>query len=58
MYQVGDVMCDAVLYYSKEMEKFDKQYFFKRLQGLYGVVEQLESWVLNNSASGRKYGHG
>lgn len=46
VYQVGDVMCDAVLYYSKEMEKFDKQYFFERLQGLYGVVEPLESWYL------------
>ena len=46
VYQVGDVMCDAVRYYSKEMEKFDKRYFFNRLQGLYGVVEPLESWYL------------
>lgn len=46
VYQVGDVMCDAVLYYSKEMEKLDRKYFFGRLKGLYGVIEPLEKWYL------------
>lgn len=46
VYQVGDVMCDAVLYYSKEMEKQSREYFFNRLQGLYGLVTPLDKWYL------------
>ena len=46
VYQVGDVMCDAVMYYSKEMEKLDRKYFFSRLNGLYSAIEPLERWYL------------
>ena len=46
VYQVGDVMCDAVLYYSKEMEKFDKHYFWNRLKGIYGTIKPLKKWYL------------
>ena len=46
VYQVGDVMCDAVRYYSGQMEKQSKEYFFDRLQGLYGAVAPLDKWYL------------
>lgn len=46
VFQVGDVMCDAVLYYSKEMEKYTKEYFFQRLHGIYGQIGLLENWYL------------
>ncbi len=46
VYQVGDVMCDAVKYYSKEIEKYDKKYFIKRLHGLYKPAEIIDSWYL------------
>lgn len=46
VYQIGDVMCDAVMYYSKEMEKLSKQYFADRLEGIYGKVELGDSWYL------------
>ena len=34
VYQVGDVMCDAVLYYSQLIEEKGREYFFKRLEKL------------------------
>lgn len=46
VYQVGDVMCDAVLHYSKEMMKFPVEYFFDRLKGLYEDVNPLSEWYL------------
>lgn len=46
VYWVGDVMRDAVLYYSKEMKQYNKKYFFDRLQGLYGSAIPLKEWYL------------
>lgn len=46
VYKVGDVMCDAVLYYSQEMEKYPPKYFFNRLRGLYGSIEMVSEWYL------------
>lgn len=46
VYQVGDVMCDAVLHYSKEMRKLPKEYFWNRLKGLYTDVKPLKEWYL------------
>lgn len=46
VYNVGDVMCDAVLYYSKKLDSFDKEYFFGRLNGLFGKVNSIEKWYL------------
>lgn len=46
VYNVGDVMCDAVLYYSKKMEQMNPEVFFSRLQGLFGKVEVPNSWYL------------
>lgn len=39
VYNVGDVMCDAVLFYKKELEKYSPDYFFSRLDVLFGQVE-------------------
>ena len=46
VYNVGDVMCDAVLHYSREMEKNPPSFYFSRLQGLFGPVEPVERWYL------------
>lgn len=46
VYQVGDVMCDAVLYYAREMEKHSDKYFFDRLKGLYERPEVPDRWYL------------
>ena len=46
VYQVGDVMCDAVRYYSKKMEKLPKTYFYSKLKYLYGWEAKLDNWYL------------
>lgn len=46
VYNVGDVMCDAVLYYSKEMEQYDKKFFFSRLKGLCDGADVAKGWYL------------
>ena len=46
VYQVGDVMCDALLYYAKNMEQYGKDYFTGRLKGLYGSASKLSQWYL------------
>ena len=40
-------MCDVVLYYSKEMAKHTHEYFFSRLNVLYGqAMEKLNIWYI------------
>lgn len=46
VYNVGDVMCDAVLYYSKMLDEKPADYYFSHLQGIYVDVEPVESWYL------------
>lgn len=46
VYQVGDVMCDAVLHYSREMERVEPAVFFGRLTGLFGPVAPCARWYL------------
>lgn len=46
VYNVGDVMCDAVLYYSKMLDEKPADYYFSHLQGIYADVEPVESWYL------------
>lgn len=46
VYQVGDVMCDAVLYYSKMLEEQSREYYFKQLKGLFGDVPLLDKWYM------------
>lgn len=46
VYQVGDVMCDAVRYYSKKMESMPKEVFVNKLHFLYGKRDIAERWYL------------
>ena len=46
VYQVGDVMCDAVLYYSRIMERQDAAFYFKQLEGLFDKVMVPEYWYM------------
>lgn len=45
VYNVGDVMCDAVLYYSRLIEQQGRNYFFKRLEKLTSQPDP-EKWYL------------
>lgn len=46
VYNVGDVMCDAVLYYDKLIENNGRSYYFNRLEKLYNQ-ETPEKWYLS-----------
>lgn len=47
VYNIGDVMCDAVLFYSKLMEQHERSYYLNRTRGLYGEVDNnIEEWYL------------
>lgn len=46
VYQTGDVMCDAVLYYSQMMEDNDKEYYFQQLQGLPQSLDIPKRWYM------------
>lgn len=46
VYNVGDVMCDAVLYYSKMLDEKPAEYYFSHLHGIYEDVKPVESWHL------------
>lgn len=46
VYNVGDVMCDAVLYYSRLLEKHSKDYYFHHLEGMYDKIDVVQSWYL------------
>lgn len=46
VYNIGDVMCDAVLYYSKQLSQKSSEYYFSHLVGLFGEIELVEGWYL------------
>ena len=46
IYNIGDVMCDAVLFYSIEMEKQSRDIWFSRLRKIHGVHEPINKWYL------------
>lgn len=46
VYNIGDVMCDAVLFYSKEMEKVSRTKWFSRLQMIKGSMDRVDKWYL------------
>lgn len=46
VYNIGDVMCDAVLYYSKQLSQKSSEYYFSHLVGLFGEIEPVEGWYL------------
>lgn len=47
VYNVGDVMCDAVLYYSERLDNKPSEYYFSHLEGLYGNIDPVEKWYLS-----------
>lgn len=44
IYQVGDVMCDAVQYYSGIMEGRQRDDYFGQLKGLFGEIPSAQRW--------------
>lgn len=46
VYNTGDVMCDALLYYSKRISEMSKEFFFSRLTGLVKKVEMIDRWYI------------
>jgi len=46
VYNVGDVMCDAVVYYKNNLEKYSPEYFFSRLNGLFKKVAKTDNWYM------------
>lgn len=47
VYNVGDVMCDAVLYYSQLLDDHDGDYYFAHLKGLFGDIKRIPKWYLS-----------
>lgn len=46
VHQVGDVMCDAIFYYSNIIERREPAFYLNQLQGLFGQIPKLERWYM------------
>lgn len=46
VHNIGDVMCDAVLYYSRLLEEHSSEYYFSHLEGLYEKISAEDEWYL------------
>lgn len=46
VYNVGDVMCDAVLFYSKMADEMPEKYFWKELKGMFGEINYEKEWYI------------
>lgn len=46
VYNIGDVMCDAVLYYSSLMEEKGREYYLDRVRSLYEPISDVKEWYL------------
>ena len=46
VYLIGDVMCDAVLFYLNRIKQVPKDRFMEKLQFLFNWEKSLESWYL------------
>lgn len=46
VHNVGDVMCDAVMHYSKNLETISKEDVFAGLNGILGEIALCEHWYL------------
>ena len=47
VHRIGDVMCDAVLYYSQEIDKKERSQYFKDLHYIFGERGELNKWYLS-----------
>lgn len=46
VYNVGDVMCDAVLYYSKLLDQHPTSYYFSHLHPFSDSIDAIDEWYL------------
>ncbi|MGN0796554.1 MAG: UDP-N-acetyl glucosamine 2-epimerase [Christensenellales bacterium] len=46
VYNVGDVMCDAIMHYGQMIKDGDNSYYFDRLIPLYGERKRFDSWYM------------
>lgn len=46
VYNVGDVMCDAVLFYGKQIDTHNKDYYIKRLNPLFEGEQVPDRWYM------------
>ncbi len=46
VHNVGDVMCDAVLYYSRMIDEKPAEFYFSHLIGIYKQVPILNKWYI------------
>lgn len=47
IHKIGDVMCDAVLYYSKGIDKIERRQYFNNLNYIFGKRGELHSWYIS-----------
>lgn len=47
VHRIGDVMCDAVLYYSQEIDKKERSQYFAGLYYIFGERGELDKWYLS-----------
>lgn len=47
VHRIGDVMCDAVLYYSQEIDKKDRSQYFADLNYIFGERGEINNWYLS-----------
>jgi len=47
IYRIGDVMCDAVLYYSREIDKKAREQYFEELHYIFGKRAKVDRWYLS-----------
>lgn len=46
VYNTGDVMCDAVLFYIEKAEEYTAEYYFSRLTGLFDNIKTPSKWYM------------
>lgn len=46
VYNVGDVMCDAVIFYIKKAKEYSADYYFSRLTGLFRNIDKPDKWYM------------
>lgn len=47
VHKIGDVMCDAVLYYSQEIDKKARSQYFADLNYIFGERGEIDNWYLS-----------
>lgn len=45
VFVVGDVMCDAVMYYSRQLNR-NKNFYISQLKGMFDIQPEIDTWYL------------